>query len=62
MGAKKKNQSKTNGFYWYMQSVMPELKKSGRALRGLADVVPIARPMWQVGLYMPVSFQYIKYH
>ena len=48
MPNKKKNNSRYTGFYWYMQEIMPDLKREGRVHGGIDQVVPIARPMWKV--------------
>ena len=46
----KKANTKYTGFYWYMQAILPDLRRQGRAFaNGLADVVPVARPLWKVG-------------
>ena len=43
----KKANTKYTGFYWYMQAILPDLRRQGRAFaNGLADVVPVARPLW----------------
>lgn len=49
MPNKKNKNSRYTGFYWYMQEIMPRLKKEGRVFGGIDAVVPIARPMWKVG-------------
>ncbi|XP_013395238.1 protein maelstrom homolog [Lingula anatina] len=38
-----------NGFYFYMQDLMPELRREGRVFpNGMADVVPVAHPRWKM--------------
>lgn len=44
-----KNKQQKNGFYFYMQALMPELKREGRVFPGgMADVVAIAHPRFKV--------------
>ena len=44
-----KNKQQKNAFYWYMQELLPQLKREGRVFpNGMADVVPIAHPRYKV--------------
>nr|XP_006821431.1 PREDICTED: protein maelstrom homolog [Saccoglossus kowalevskii] len=44
----KKNKKIYNGFYMYMQAMMPELKRQGCQFpNGMKDAVPICHPMWK---------------
>ena len=48
-----KNKQQKNAFYFYMQELLPELKREGRVFPGgMADVVPIAHPRWKVCIAM----------
>ena len=45
-----KKKSQRNGMYWFMQDIMPQLKREGHSFPGgMADVVPVALPRWKVG-------------
>ena len=47
-----------NGFYWYMQDIMPDLRREGRVFpNGMADVVPVAMPRWKVSMLMFTSLR-----
>ena len=38
-----------NGFYYFMQDMLPRLRKQGHCFPGgMKDVVPIAHPLWKV--------------
>ncbi|XP_046546716.1 protein maelstrom homolog [Haliotis rubra] len=37
-----------NAFYFFMKEMEPQLRREGRITNGMADVVPLAHPRWQV--------------
>ena len=45
-----KKKTSRNGLYWFMQDLLPELRREGRVFpNGMPDVLPIAFPRWEVG-------------
>ncbi|KAI0213529.1 maelstrom-like protein [Lamellibrachia satsuma] len=43
----KKKQAR-NAFYWFMQDIIPDLRREGRVFpNGMQDVVPVATPRWK---------------
>ncbi|XP_069115052.1 protein maelstrom homolog [Argopecten irradians] len=36
-----------NAFYFFMQEIQPALRREGRIINGMQDVVPIAHPRWK---------------
>lgn len=48
MPPKKKNKPQRNGFWVYMQEMIPEFKRQGYQMpNGMADVVKLAHPSWK---------------
>ncbi|XP_078000506.1 protein maelstrom homolog isoform X2 [Glandiceps talaboti] len=43
----KKNKKQFNGFYMYMQAMIPELNRQGYRISGMKDAVPICHPKWK---------------
>jgi len=37
-----------NAFYFFMKDIEPELRREGRIINGMNDIVPIAHPRWKV--------------
>ncbi|XP_071115806.1 protein maelstrom homolog isoform X2 [Haliotis cracherodii] len=41
-----KKKQACNAFYFFMKEMEPQLRREGRIVNGMADVVPIAHPRW----------------